>query len=379
MDVGFVYTMRPDGSDVRRLTNDGAATGATWTPEGRILFTSGSGNAPAASGRWTRTEPTRRDSCPPKRSAWPSGTWDRLHPAVAAGRWLGARTAALDAQRRRSRSDRRRPRPSRRQRPSWPAGSAGPARRRPATTVRSARRPPCSPMGACSSPAGCNTAAEVYDPVTGTFSSTGSLAQVRASATATRLHDGRVLFAGGYNCAAAGQDGMWASAELYDPTTGTLQPDRIDGGATLAAHGDAAGRRSRAHRRRSVRADGDDRRDQARLVSDGRASDAFLATAEIYDPTTGDLQQDRFDEHASIDGHTATLLQDGRVLVVGNGGETSTAGKTAPTSTTRRPARSAETGSMKLGRWLHTATLLADGRVLILGGRTPQGLRPCQR
>ena len=117
---------------------------------------------------------------------------------------------------------------------------------------------------------GCGTAAEVYDPATGTFSPTGSLAQVRASATATRLHDGRVLFAGGYNCAAAGQDGMWASAELYDPTTGTFSPTgsmaapRSQHTATLLADG------------RVLIAGGlsgptaDDRRDQACLVSDGR-------------------------------------------------------------------------------------------------------------
>ena len=70
-------------------------------------------------------------------------------------------------------------------------------------------------------------------------------------------------------------------------------------------------------------------------------------------------------------GHTATLLQDGRVLVVGNGGETSTAGKVADVYDPITGTFSAS-GSMRLGRWLHTATLLADGRVLILGGRTPQ-------
>ena len=77
-------------------------------------------------------------------------------------------------------------------------------------------------------------------------------------------------------------------------------------------------------------------------------------------------------------GHTATLLQDGRVLVVGNGGETSAAGTAADVYDPATGTFS-RTGSMKLGRWLHTATLLADGRVLILGGRTAEGFRPCQR
>ena len=70
-------------------------------------------------------------------------------------------------------------------------------------------------------------------------------------------------------------------------------------------------------------------------------------------------------------GHTATLLRDGRVLVVGNGGETSASGKAADVYDPATGTFS-RTGSMKFGRWLHTATLLADGRVLILGGRTPK-------
>ena len=70
-------------------------------------------------------------------------------------------------------------------------------------------------------------------------------------------------------------------------------------------------------------------------------------------------------------GHTATLLKDGRVLVIGNGGETSASG-TAADLYDPSTGRFSRTGSMKFGRWLHTATLLADGRVLILGGRTPK-------
>lgn len=40
-----IYTVRPDGTDLRRLTTDGVSMAATWTPDGRILFARGSGDA----------------------------------------------------------------------------------------------------------------------------------------------------------------------------------------------------------------------------------------------------------------------------------------------------------------------------------------------
>ena len=218
--------------------------------------------------------------------------------------------------------------------------------------------------------AGCSKEAALYDPSTGTFSPTGSMSAVRSGETATLLHDGRVLFAGGYNCAPAGADGTWASAELYDPATGTFSPTgsmaapRQQHTATLLADGrvlivgglsgpspaTAGGVTLASYRTAEV--------------------DAFLATAELYDPVTG-----TFSKTGSMStphrGHTATLLQDGRVLVVGNGGESSPSSRAADLYD---PAtgRFSKTGPMKTGRWLHTATLLQDGRVLILGGRSPK-------
>jgi Tol biopolymer transport system component len=44
-----VYTVRPDWTDLRRLTSDGNAIEATWTPDGRILFVTGGSNE---SGLW---------------------------------------------------------------------------------------------------------------------------------------------------------------------------------------------------------------------------------------------------------------------------------------------------------------------------------------
>ena len=62
--------------------------------------------------------------------------------------------------------------------------------------------------------------AEIYDPATGEFSSTGQMSIARVFHTATRLADGRVLIAGEYQD--QGSPSVIASAEIYDPDTGTF-------------------------------------------------------------------------------------------------------------------------------------------------------------
>jgi hypothetical protein len=70
---------------------------------------------------------------------------------------------------------------------------------------------------------GGDSTAEIYDPTTGVFSFTGSMGTARSYGfTATLLTNGKVLVAGGtdpnsnYN--------MLSSAELYDPVKGTFSP-----------------------------------------------------------------------------------------------------------------------------------------------------------
>jgi hypothetical protein len=63
--------------------------------------------------------------------------------------------------------------------------------------------------------------ATIYDPTTGTFSLTGSMDTARIYHTATLLRDGRVLIAGGDDWGDHG-DSYLSSAQLYDPVTGTF-------------------------------------------------------------------------------------------------------------------------------------------------------------
>ena len=116
--------------------------------------------------------------------------------------------------------------------------------------------------------------------------------EVRYSHTATSLPDGTVLVAGGI-----GSSGVLASAELYDPSTGSWT---ATGRITEARSGHTA----------TLLPDG------TVLVVGGGSSGGLLASAELYDPSTGTWTATGRTIEARL-GHTATLLTDGRVLVAG--------------------------------------------------------------
>ena len=160
----------------------------------------------------------------------------------------------------------------------------------------------------------------------------------RTGHSAVRLLEGRLLVVGGYP--EDEPDLALTSAELYDPATGTWSPT----GTMLRPAGGF----------------------QATLLRDGRvlvgdvddpASDSPVFGAEVYDPVSGTwTATGRMVTHGGV----ATLLADGKVLVMGTDGcelyDPSTGTWIA-------------TGKMIAGRYYRPAhVLLPDGRVLVAGG-----------
>ena len=180
-----------------------------------------------------------------------------------------------------------------------------------------------------------------------TFGSTGAMAEARSSHVAVRLHDGRVLVAGGINAMT-----RLATAELFDPGTGAwssvanMNFPRLGHAAVLLGDG------------------------RVLVIGGARSNNvvepAVGGSAEIFDPVagtwtlTGPLNVPR-------NSPAAVVLQDGRVLVAGGGDRSghmwSSAELFDPTSGTWTP-----TGTLSVGRQAPAGALLPDGRVLLAGG-----------
>jgi hypothetical protein len=144
------------------------------------------------------------------------------------------------------------------------------------------------------------SSAELYDPTSGTFSTTGSMATPRALLTSAPLDTGRVLVMGG-SIDFTDPSAVTSSAEIYNARTGQWSPT---GSMMLARDFHAAARLP----------------DGRVLVSGGFNGD-YVDDVEVFDPARG-----RFETVANLltprREHTLTALPNGRVLVVGgfNGG-----------------------------------------------------------
>jgi uncharacterized delta-60 repeat protein len=194
--------------------------------------------------------------------------------------------------------------------------------------------------------------AGLYDPTTGTWSATGSLAAARYRHTATLLPNGKVLVAGGSNGTFTTH--TLASAELYDPATGTWS------GTTPM---------SRPHEFHS-----------ATLLPQGKVlvgcgysynsgtGEVSVFNPELYDPTTGSWSATSPMVELRYE-YSQTLLPDGSVLVAGGySGPKTSAELYSPVTGTWNA-----TGSLGAARSSHTTTLLPDGKVLVAGGQSGAG------
>jgi hypothetical protein len=179
--------------------------------------------------------------------------------------------------------------------------------------------------------------AELYNPSTGQWKTTGSMTMPRALHGATLLRNGKVLVAGGTNA-----DGTSSTtAELYDPSTGTWKAT----GSLHSYHPLAL-----------------------TLLQDGRAlkvdaGNSTGAPGELYDPSTGQwtLTSGMYYSHAGV---STALLPSGDVLIYGN----------------HFSCYASEFYNPFANTWTHTIgqcgnaisygplTLLGTGKVLLTGG-----------
>jgi Galactose oxidase, central domain len=180
------------------------------------------------------------------------------------------------------------------------------------------------------------------------FSTGGLLNIARSDFTATALQNGTVLIAGGINSTGV----VEKSVEIYDMVnnkwirTGDMKTARRGHAATLLSDGRV-------------------------LITggyDGTTAATALNKAETYDPATGVWTATKTTLIEARRWHTSTLLPSGKVLIAGGGVSSGNGTVTElfdPSSTATTSFVSA--GTMAVARQGHTATLLPSGKVLIVG------------
>jgi hypothetical protein len=197
---------------------------------------------------------------------------------------------------------------------------------------------------------------EIFDPATKRFSPAASLGVARSGHTATLLPSGKVLVAGG-------DGGGLGTAEIYDPASGQwsltapMNFRRTDHAAALLASGKVlvTGGATMTYMG----------------ISQGGSAPARLP-AELYDPSLDAwtvAATPIFDRPVKP---TATVLRDGRVLVVGGQYMWNSPDEAREKSEIYEPTSDkwvASTPEVRTGaRQYQSATMLADGRVLVAGG-----------
>jgi len=265
---------------------------------------------------------------------------------------------------------------------------------------------------------------EIYDPAQNAFVPTGNLVRGRAGHAITQLPDGRVLVAGGTSDltdATAALTNVLSSAEVWNPTTGTWTTTGAIGGrrlgpalATLSNgqvllsggvevgfffglpvsaisttacqfYNPGSGTWSAAPAMNAGRAYHQGQQVQlldGRLLQNGgafvpsllgAANAGSLAEAETFDPTTGVWTSANMSQARAL--HSATLLPDGRVVVAGGAQGTLQAPVSIASTEVFDPTTDTWSAgpTLNLARAGHFAALTPDGLVLLVGGQGPSG------
>ncbi|GHH82765.1 hypothetical protein GCM10018793_43150 [Streptomyces sulfonofaciens] len=200
--------------------------------------------------------------------------------------------------------------------------------------------------------------AELFDPATGRWAPAEPMTDVRSDHCAVRLPDGRVLVVGGITHTDVYRWAGQSFCELYDPVTGTWSPTgslripRSGHQATLLADGTVLvtggvaleGRKSRTFHPQSP------------------------WHTELYNPAAGTWTP-AGNMPIGRAHHRALALPSGRVLVLGGAhSATYDAGYAAAAVYDPRSRAWTPATGMRTGRFYCSATRLKDGRVLAAGG-----------
>ncbi|HMH79084.1 MAG TPA: YDG domain-containing protein, partial [Candidatus Acidoferrum sp.] len=201
--------------------------------------------------------------------------------------------------------------------------------------------------------AAATNSAEIFDPAANAWTPVaGGMIQARSNHTASLLSDGRVLFAGGDNAGTA-----TASLEIFDPVANSFSSAGVM----------SAPRMSFAS---AVLSDG-------RVILIGGSNGSVpIASTEIFDPTSNSVAAGPALSAPRM-AHSATTLLDGRVLVAGGANVVTNAdGSSTPTDLASaeiyEPATgnfAVSTSSLAAPRRDHLAFLLPNNNsVLMVGG-----------
>jgi len=195
------------------------------------------------------------------------------------------------------------------------------------------------------------SSAELFNPTNGTSTRVGNVNLSRFSSYAITLDDGRVLIAGGTSTPPAP---LPMQTELFNPATGLFTLS----GTMLVSRPFAADMCS------------------VTKLSDGRilftgGTSAQAMNAEIFDPATETFHLTG-PMVARRTWHSATLLPDGRVVIIGGGTNTLSSGYTNLVEVFDPITETfSALGTNAITRRNHSATLLPDGRILVAGGWLP--------